>query len=65
VANLFVWQKNLAHAFETHDVVILYGNVGDYYIFCESPYHYESTLDELLTRLLYNTYGAIFSFDPY
>ncbi len=63
--NLFTWQKNLAHAFDTHDVVILYGNVGDYYIICEHPYHYECTLDELLTRLLYKKYGPIFCFDPY
>src|SRR5688500_2883212 len=64
-AGLFMWQRNLVHAFATHDVVVLYGNISDRYIYRDGPYHYECTLRELLVRLLYDRYGSLFVFDRF
>src|SRR5579862_1533796 len=62
---LFVWQKNLLHTIETHDVAILHGNIRDLYVYREPPQHYEVSLEELLTRLLFPQLGPIRRYDPY
>jgi AAA domain (Cdc48 subfamily) len=64
-AELFVWQRNLFHAFTTHDVVILHGNIGDRFIYREPPFHYESTLEEFIVRMMSARYGPLFVYDTY
>jgi len=67
MANLFVWQKNLLHAVQTQDVVVVHGNIRDLYIYREPPYHYEVKFDELITRLLFSQFEQIQirRYDPY
>lgn len=64
-ANLYTWQRNLLHAFSTHDLIILYGNIGDLFILHDPPFHFECTLQELLVRLLAPRYGPLFVFDRF
>jgi hypothetical protein len=64
-AELFVWQRNLFHAFMTHDIIILHGNIGDRFIYREPPFHYESTLEELIVRMMSPRLGPLFAFDIY
>ena len=49
---LFVWQKNILHAAATRDVIILYGNIRDVYLYRHSPIlQHEVLFDELIVRL--------------
>lgn len=65
MAELFAWQKNLLHTIDTHDVVVLHGNIRDLYVYSDPPHHYEIGFDELVTRLLYSSHGAVRAYDPY
>lgn len=65
MSHLFAWQKSVLHALNTHDVVVLHGNIRDLYIFYALPHYYEVRFDELLARLLCPQFGEIRRFDPY
>ncbi|MGH9856141.1 MAG: AAA family ATPase, partial [Blastocatellia bacterium] len=63
---LFVWQSNLLHAARTRDVVILYGNIRDLYLYRDSSLlQHEIPFDELIVRLFAPLGGTIHRYDPY
>jgi hypothetical protein len=62
---LFVWQSNLLHGVNTHDIVIIHGNIRDLYVYRDPPHYYELNFSELITRLLFPIYGSIRRYDPY
>ena len=62
---MFAWQKNLFHSFETHDAVVIWGNINDVFVYREGRYQYECDIDEMIVRGLHSTLGPAFLFDPY
>ena len=63
---LFVWQKNILHAAETRDVIILYGNIRDVYLYRSSRIlQHEVLFDELIVRLLDPVCKPIRRYDPF
>jgi hypothetical protein len=63
---LFVWQRNALHTVKTRDVIILYGNIRDVYIYRSAPLiQHEVLFDELIVRLLAPVRGAIRRYDPF
>jgi hypothetical protein len=66
VPELFVWQKNILHAAATRDVIILYGNIRDVYLYRHSPIlQHEVLFDELIVRLLEPLCKPIRRYDPF